>query len=55
MFSFGFHLETALDDGESWMGEPGSFSGKSAPVVVVFWTCMKVVLVGKANCWMLQP
>lgn len=31
MFSFGFCLETALDDGESWMGAPGNFSGVSAP------------------------
>lgn len=53
MVSFGFCLETALDDGESWMGGPGSFSGVSAPVAVFFWTCMKVILVGKANCWML--
>lgn len=53
MFSFGFCLETALDDemmnDESWMGGPGSLSGVSAPVAVFFWTCMKVIVVGKAN------
>lgn len=34
MFSFVLCLETALDDGESWMGGPGSFTGVSAPLVV---------------------
>lgn len=53
MFSFGFCLETALGDGESWVGKPGNFSGVSAPVVG-FWICMEVILLGKANCWMLH-
>lgn len=39
MFSFGLCLETALDDGESWVGEPGSFSGVSAPDVVFLDMC----------------
>lgn len=53
MFSFGFCLETALDDGDSWVGGPGSFSGMSAPLWF-FWTHIQVVLVGKANCCTLQ-
>lgn len=44
MFRFGFCLETALDDGQSWMGGPGNFSGVSAPVFLVMYesdTCWK--------------